>query len=351
VSPRPRRAAPLAVLPLAAPLAVLLLAAPLAAEHLRFTGRALDEAAAVEIAGLDRAAATTAATAAFEELARAERTVRSLAERAAAAAGGDLPLSGAELELLSRAHAFCLWSDGSVSALGGAAHRLWGVRVPVAGRPGDAALAAAARSARCAGLTLEAGGRILTDGGGAPAASGGTAARLAPEVELDLFPFETGWAVDQAVAALAAAGASNVRVALGAVARGAGPGPEGRGWPFDPPAIPGLAEPFSPLVLRDQAAAVLTAGDRSLALAGDPLPPYLDLRSARPALGVRLVAVVSPLALDARALAQAMFVLGPRSGQLSLGGLRPAPSVLWLVGGGAGDPVITSSNWSRVHRR
>ena len=78
---------------------------------------------------------------------------------------------------------------------------------------------------------------------------------------------------------------------------------------------------------------------------------YLDLRSGRPTAGVRLVAVVTTVAIDARALAQAMFVFGPRPGELFLGGLRPAPSVLWLVGGGTGEPVITGSNWSKVFRR
>jgi thiamine biosynthesis lipoprotein ApbE len=330
------------------------LAAPVGAQHVRFAGRALGEAAAVEIAGLERGAAETAATAAFEELGRAERTVRGLAERAAAAAGGALALTGAELELLGKTQAFCRWSEGTVSALGGVAYRLWGLRAPAPGRPDPAALAAAVESARCGRLALEGVAGALTADPGAAAprsATGQPAARLAAGSELELFPFETGWAVDQAVAALAAAGAGNVRVSVGPVARGVGAGPGGRGWPFDPPVVPGVAEPFSPLFLRDQAAAVLTPEDRALTIGGDRLAPYLDLRSGRPAGGVRLVVVVTSTALDARALAQAMFVLGPRPGQLFLGSLRPPPSVLWLVGGGSGEPVITGSNWSRVSRR
>jgi thiamine biosynthesis lipoprotein ApbE len=305
-------------------------AAPLPAQTLRFVGAAFGERAEVELAGLDRDAAQGAATAAFEELARAERTTRLLAERAAAAAGGPLALTAAELDLLARTHGFCLWSEGTTSALGGELHRLWGLRAPAPGRPSAERLAAAAAKARCDALTLD---------------RAAPSARLATGAVLDLFPFETGWAVDQAMAALGAAGATNARVAIGTVTRGAGAGPDGRGWPLEPP-----AGAFTPIYLRDKAAALLSATDRSLGLGGDPLPPYIDLRTGRPAESTRLVAVVTDHALDARALAQAMFVFGPRTGQLFLGSLRPVPAVLWLVGS-AEAPVLAESNWSRVPTR
>jgi thiamine biosynthesis lipoprotein ApbE len=325
----------LRVAPMALALA-LLLPGVAAATTLRFAGQALGVPAEVELAGLDRAAAEAAAAAAFEELARTEAALRDLAERSARAAGGVFPLTGPDLELLERAQGFCLWSDGATGPLGGALYAAWGLRSPVAGRPGADRLAEAAATAGCARLLLD---RAVES------------ARLAPGSELELFPFAAGWAVDRAVAALTAAGAANGCARVGAVVRGFGAGADGRGWPVDPPAVPGLEEPLARFWLRDQAAALLTALDPPLLSPGERVLPYLDLRSGRPPAGIQLVIAVTDLAVDARALAQTMFALGARPGQLLLGSLRPAPAVLWLLGSGEGEPVLTASNWSRVVRR
>lgn len=315
---------------------LLFAAATPAAAATRFVGSAFGDPAEVEVLGLDPAATEAAVTAAFAAIARAEADAGALAERVAAAAGAPLALSPIELDLLARAQGFCSWSEGTVTPLGGEIYRLWGRRAPALGRPGGAALAAAAERARCGRLALEAAGPV---------------ARVAAGSELDLFPFESGWAVDRAVAALVALGAANARVAVGSTQRGVGPGPAGRGWPVRFPPLAGGGVPPAPFFLRDRAAALLAVADRPLAVAGERAVPYLDFRTGRPVEGRVLVAVVTDLAVDARALAQAMYVLGPNPGQLFLGSLRPTPSVLWLLGSGESEPLLAHSNWTKVPKR
>lgn len=321
---------------LALALALLLPSWAPAAAATRFVGPAFGGSAEVEVLGLDPAATEAAVAAAFAELARAEADAAALAARAAAAAGAPLALSPSELGLLARALSFCVWSEGTVTPLGGELYRLWGLRQPAPGRPGADRLTAAAERGRCSRLKLDA---------------AGATAQMPTDSELDLFPFASGWAVDRAVAALSALGASNARVAVGSVIRGVGPGPAGRGWQVRFPPLPGGGEPPSPFYLRDRAAAILTAGDTPLAVAGERTLPYLDLRTGRPVEGRVLVAAVSDLAVDARPLAQAMFVFGPNPGQLFLGSLRPAPAVLWLLGGGQAEPVLAEAGWSTVPKR
>ena len=329
----PRLLAAAASLALLAP---ALLPAPGRAATL-YRGSAFGEVAEVEVLGFDAATTESTIRAAFAEIAGAEATVRGLGGRAAGAAGGPFSLAPDELALLQRTQAFCLWSEGTVSALGGGIYRLWGLRAPVAGRPAPDRLSAAAELARCRSLTLD---------------PGAPSARLAPGAELELFPFEAGWAVDRAVAYLQANGVTNARVSIGAVIRGLGAGPEGRGWPVEASAqvAPG-AGGMRPFYLRDRAAALVSAVDRPLAVPGEITSRYLDLRTGRPPSGRLLVVAVTDLAFDARALAQAMFALGPAPGRLFLGSLSPRPSVLWLIGSAEAEPVATESNWSAVPKR
>ncbi len=316
---------------------LLLLAPALAGgETLRLEGELFGGPAAVEAVVVDRAAAEPLLRESYAELARAESEVRQLEERARVAAGEPFALSGAELELLLRAAGFCLWSEGTTGPLGGELYRLWGLRRPAAGLPRPDQLQAAAERARCERLALD------------PRAGTG---RLAPGSELELFPFESGWAVDRALAVLRAAGFDNARVEAGGALRAIGGGPEGKGWRVELPAVPGLDPPLGSIYLRDQAAALLGSGDRPLGAGGERRAAYLDQRTGRPAEGVLLTVVVTDLAVDARATAQALFVLGPRPGQLFLSGLRPQPAVLWLVGSGAGAPVQVEAGWSKVPKR
>jgi thiamine biosynthesis lipoprotein ApbE len=316
--------------------AAFALAAALPAETVRLSAEVLGEAATIEISGLGPERAEPAARAALVELARAEAEVASLADAFVRAAGGPVRPDAAAFSMLAKADSFCRWSEGAVSALGGRVLRLWGARAPAAGRPAPGDLAEAAASARCDRLRFDVAARTVT----AAAAS-----------EVDLSPFALGWAVDRAAAALAAAGAESFRVGLGPVARGAGPGPDGKGWRVEFPPLGTTPERLEGFLLRDRAAAILAANDRPLAIAGDRVPRWLDLRDGRAREGVLAVATVTELALDAQALAWALYALGARAGQMSLGQLRPEPAALWALGSGDAPPILFVAHWSSVPKR
>jgi thiamine biosynthesis lipoprotein len=322
-----------------APLALALAAlapAGLAAEVVRLEGELAGEPALVEVADLEPGAADTAARAGWIALAQADGELRALERAFEEAAGGPVAPGDERFALLERADRFCRWSDGVIGALGGKLFRLWGMRFPAPGRPAPDVLAGAVESARCNRLTLDRAERL---------------ARVAPGTEVDLMPFELGWAVDRAVAALEAAGATNVRVRLGGVERGRGAGPDGKGWRVVPPRLPGAAGPLDPFYLRDRSSALLVAYDRPIDLGGDASPRFLDLRRGRSSAGVLAVVVVTEVAADAQALAWAMFALGAGAGQQRLGSLRPEPSVLWALGRGEGEPLLAVTHWSAVPKR
>lgn len=298
---------------------------------LQIAGSAFGAKLEVEVLDLPRKAAEKALGAAWDAVVRAERELGKLPT---AAGAGKSRLSPELFSLLARASSFCAWSDGASGAAGGAVYRLWEESARSGALPTPDSLEEAAATAKCSRLTLQAETRELA---------------LAPGSELDLRGFVRGWAVDLAVQRLLDAGARNLRVELGPVTRGLGPGPGGKGWPIFLPTLSASGNPLSRVLLVDQAIAVANPELAALSIAGERILPAFDLRSGRPATGVSSVAAVTTLAADAEPLAMAMSVLGANGGQLRLGSLRPRPSVLWLLGSGDAA-VVASSNWSAVRR-
>ncbi len=300
----------------------------------RSTGSVAGTPFEIEIRDLDRAEAEAAITEAFAAAARLEGDARILATLTGG--GGVVALSDGALALLQRSQAYCLWSGGAVSALGGPTFRLWGLSQRAPGLPSAAALDAAATAGRCDRLSLDAEAR---------------AASLAAGSELHLFPLAQGWATDTLLEAVVASGAANAWVRVGVVQKGIGPGPEGKGWPIDPPAVPGADGPVSSFFLRDRAVAILSPADRLLEVGGERRPAYVDLSNGQSPEAIAQVLVVAERGLDAQAIGYAMFALGSRRGLFRLGGLEPPPSVLWQIGRGEGPPLLTESKWWRVPKR
>lgn len=307
---------------------VLLLAIALAAAEpagWRAGTEAFGTSASIEVRGADAAAAETALRAAAAELVAGETDAAELSSRLnAAAGGGAVPVSAAELELLGRALDFCRWSRAAHGPLGGALYALWRDA-----RPGAARLREATAAAGCANLRLD------REAGSAALAAGS---------RVDLRDFAAGWAIDRALERLHGLGIDNARVEVGRLQRAVGPGPSGDGWAVELDLPPEWIEPLGDLWLRDQAVAV-AGREPPLLIAGERLAPHLDQRSGRPAGGVVATIAVSELAVDAQPLAVAMFVLGQREGMLRLGALRPEPAVAWLLGGGEGMPLLTTHRW------
>jgi thiamine biosynthesis lipoprotein len=287
----------------------------------------------LEVRGLGVAEAQAALGAAWAAVRVAEQGVaRSALDQLAVEAP-----SGSRRDLLLKAVDFCLWSDGAVSPLGRRIHDLWGLRRPAAGIPQPAALAAVAvRPLDCSSLraALQAPARPL------PA---DYAERL------DLRGFERGFAVDRAVEALRAAGARNGRVGLGPVSRAFGSGPAGEGWPIVFRPFAGQATALDPALLRDRALAVASRSE-ALVIGGERVPAFFDQRSGRPGEGKAAVLVSTDLAVDAEALAMALFVMPTREGEFRAGTLRPQPSLLWLLGNGEGEPLALEARWSALRR-
>ncbi len=305
------------------------------------TATAFGERVRVEVRGMARADADGALRAAVEEIREIERltavgaaaTPGTLAALNAAAGGPPVRVDPRLAELLARAEGFCTWTRGAYGPLGGRLDDLWGLPHGAAARPPADRLAAAAASADCAGLTVD---------------TAGPNAALAAGVRADLWGFSRGFAVDRAVEVLRGRGAADGFVEVGWVRRAFGEGPERGGWPVLLPAFPGVDRALDRVRLHDEALAVSSTVHRPLRIAGDRYAPYLDQRTGEPAEGVVGVVAVSGLAVDAEGLAASLTVLGNREGLLRLGGLQPAPSILWLLGDGRGAPLVTYFHWSRV---
>jgi thiamine biosynthesis lipoprotein len=259
-----------------------------------------------------------------------------LARLNAAAGGEPVEVDPRFAELLGRALSFCLWSDRALGPLGGRLNELWGVHGGATALPTGTSREAAAKTADCGGLLVDV---------------EGARARLHAGARADLWGFARGFAVDRAAAVLGEHGADNFMVELGQVRRAAGGGEGGRGWAALLPVFPGLDRPLGRLWLLDESLAVASSVHRPLILAGDRYAPWIDQRSGAPAEGVMGVVTVTELAVDAEALSASLMILGNREGTLRVGGLKPTPAVLWLLGNGDGSPVLSQFNWSTVAMR
>jgi thiamine biosynthesis lipoprotein ApbE len=232
------------------------------------------------------------------------------------------------LSILLRAQSFCLWSEQAYGPLGRALNAVWGAREKDALTPEPQAVERAVAAADCNRLSLD------------PAKA---TAELAQDSGLDLWGLAEGFAVDRAIELLQAAGAKNAYVRLGAVHRGVGPGPAGRGWPVALEPVPGLPGDGSRVVLLlDLALATAARGER---------PVLFSHRNGRSPESTLAVTTVSQLAADAQALTTILFVIGPREGQMRLGSLSPKPSALWFLGNGEGMPLQVDYRWSQVPRK
>jgi FAD:protein FMN transferase len=322
----------------------------------RGEARAFGEQVVVEVRGMPTAAADAALREAVTELLAVEALADpspagALGALNAAAGGGAQQVDPRLGELMARALSFCTWSRGAHGPLGGRLYLAWGFDARVLdnsgfdgsgsdagerGLPAPEEVRQAAGAASCDGLAVDAAAET---------------ASLGPGRRLDLRGFARGFAVDRAFEVLRRHGAENVLVEIGGVRRAAGDGPHGRGWPIVLPVFPGMERPLDRLHLRDRALAVASTVHRPLFIGGDRLAPWLDQRSGRPAEGVVATFAASELALDAEALAVALTVLGNREGGLRLGGLKPPPSVLWLLGDGDGQPLEAPYRWSGLGGR
>jgi thiamine biosynthesis lipoprotein len=299
---------------------------------------------AIEVRDLSAGAANAAIQAAVTEVREVERLTdgsragSAVAMLNAAAGKGPQRIDPRLFETLVRALDFCLWSDGKEGPLARDLHRAWGrgANAQLAEPPSLDVLRQAVAAAACRHLSLD-----------------GTAKTAALDAgsALDLTDFAAGMAVDRAVAILRQQGSGNAFVEIGALRRGVGNGRDGRGWPVDIAAIGGLVAPLGRVFLHDQALAVEVRDEQPLRVAGEVMSPFINQRTGFPAEGVVATIVASDLAVDAQALAATMAITGSSEGEMLMGSIRPRPAILWLMGSGAGIPLMVDYRWSEVAKR
>ncbi len=308
-----------------------------ASDALELEARAFGAPVEIEADGLSRAATRAALHKAFDRLHEVETLLARDARKIddGAELEREMQVSPETAELLERAEHFCTWSGGAHGPLGGdlAAHLQAVGANPGAPPPGPALV----ESAACDRLTVD---------------RKASQVWIAAHSRVAFAGFAAGFAVDQAVAALRAAGVTNGRVRAGRIVRAFGPGPNGPagsaapeddGWPVLLPVFEGFDQPLDRVVLRDQSLAVVWRADWE-----EGVPRYVDQRTGKPPEGVWATVAVTELAVDAQALAVSALVLGSREGRFKIAALEPHPSLLWLLGSGKGRPLLTDYNWSAV---
>ena len=315
------------------------LSAAQAPEPVRLASEAFGVHVEIEVRDLPRPEAEAAIRAAIDEISLLERLTDpdgeepgGLGRLNAAAGQGDQAMDPRLRKLLERAWDFCFWSRNAHGPLGADLYAAWGLRGRVQARPANDVLAAGTQAASCRNVGFGEGGTVA----------------LAEGSRAELWGFSAGYAVDRAMDLLRDRGATNAWVEVGRHQRGLGGGPDGGGWIGTVPILDGFTEPLDEVRLTDHALSVIRFDDRFFTIAGDDYPPFLDQRTGLPPDGIEGTLVVTDLAVDAQALATALLIMGNREGQMRLGGLKPVPAVLWLLGDGTGTPLLASFHWSSL---
>lgn len=305
-------------------------------------GRVFSSAVTIEVAGVPRIEAEVMIREAFAALREAESALSFDSEsptpgaitrlQAAAGSGQKVPLSPEVYQFLSRALDFCQWSGGAHGPLGAPLYELraW----PSAELPGSKKpnLKSVLDAVACRGLSID------RESGSAEIASGS---------RFDLRGFDHGYAVDRGIEALIASGITNAAIRVGEVIRGMGDGPEGRGWPVEIPLFLGMTQPLSTIYLLDQAAAFISPGPSTNPSARQDRV-WLNQRTGDVTQGVVGVVVITEMALDAQGLASVVFILGEHEGRMRIGVIRPQPAILWFLGSGQSEPLLTTHHWTKA---
>ncbi|MBZ0112459.1 MAG: FAD:protein FMN transferase [Thermoanaerobaculia bacterium] len=320
---------------------VITLASSLGAqEPFRRTGHAFGVTVAVAAAGPDWGRLATAIDAELEHLATLETLVDgnagALGDINQHAGGGPRAASPDLVALLQRALTFCHWSEGRHGPLGGWLYSTWGLREPVTSLPDNAAMNRSINLSSCELLTVD---------------SAANTVALEKPARLDLWGFERGFSVDTLLDRLSQKGVGNVTVRIGNVQGARGEGPDGQGWPLSLPLPSKLADLYGKTFLFNESMAIASPDAGKMRMGGLSFAPFLDQRSGQPPEGVAAAIAAAQNALDAEALAATVYIAGSRHGTYLITKLRPPPSVLWWLGTGKGEGLLTDYRWSRRKRR
>lgn len=173
----------------------------------------------------------------------------------------------------------------------------------------------------------------------------------APGTRLDLAASAKGYAVDRAVRALERAGVESGVVDAGGDVGFVGTPPDGQGWRV------GIKHPRAEGLLGVavvEGGSVATSGDyqRFVIIDGVRYHHILDPSTGYPARGVMSVTVAAGLAVNADALATAVFVMGPEEG-MALIERTPGTEALIVAGDGdtLGEVMLSSGLIGRFEQQ
>lgn len=254
---------------------------------------------------------------------RADSEVSRLADRAG---GAPLPISAPTEEVLRAALEWGERSEGAFDITVAPVVDVWGFSREQGAIPGEASLDSAKLLVGRDGLHL----------GDPP----GTARLARPGMRVDLGGIAKGFAVDRALAALAARGVVRAMVDLGGNVGVLGDAPGGGPWPI------GIRHPrdgdgVGAILDVPAGGATATSGDyeRFFEVDGVRYAHIVDPRTSRPARGVAAVTVLARDGLEADALSTTLYLLGPERGACLLREM-PGTAALWFLDdGGYGGPL------------
>ena len=262
----------------------------------------------IVLQGGDADALESAATAAFETIARLEDVASNWKDdselarfHAAAEArpGAPIAVSADLYDVLARATAWAKRSGGAFDATVEPLTRAYDLRGE--GRiPPDAERAAAARLVRGADVALDPDARTVT--------------LTAPGMAFDLGGVAKGWAIDRAVETLKARGVTRALVNFGGQVYALGAPVGADAWTVEIASPTDRARGVTTVRLKDHSLSTSAASEHALAVSGTMLNHILDPRTGRPAPDWGSASAIAPSATDADAASTALYVLGREAG-------------------------------------
>ncbi|MEP7027423.1 MAG: FAD:protein FMN transferase [Candidatus Eisenbacteria bacterium] len=260
----------------------------------------------IVLQGGDQAALETAATAAFETIARLEDVASNWRDDSelsrfarASGAGGAVVVSPDLFDVLARATAWSRRSGGAFDATVEPLTRAYDLR-GVGRLPSEAKRAAAARLVRGAEVALDAEARTVT----LPARG----------MAFDLGGIAKGWALDRAVETLRTRGVTRALLNFGGQVYALGAPVGADGWAVEIASPLDRAQGVVSLQLRDRSLATSAASEHALPAGGGSINHILDPRSGRPAEAWGSASAIAATATDADAASTALYVMGAGRG-------------------------------------
>lgn len=286
----------------------------------------------------DEASARRAANAGFARIRALDAVLSDYRDdselnRLAAQAGtGAVAVSDDLYNVLEAAQSLAARSGGAFDITRGAVTRIWRQARRLDEAPDPARIDAALALGNYRDLQLDRATR--------------TAALTRPGLRLDVGGIAKGYAAEQALRAVADAGAPQALVALGGdIALGAAP-PHAAGWRVDVARldVPGAPEADT-LLLHD--AAVSTAGDAEqwMQIDGVRHSHVLDTRTGQPLTLRSTTTVIAPRGLQADGLDTAASVLGPVDGLALVAGVHGAQMLMVRQSADGRVQRVASPGW------